>query len=256
MVLSQAQLYGWLEQFFWPFFRITGLLMVMPVIGTNLTPIRVRLVLALFLSMIMATMSLDVPSLNQPVIALFLLVAKEIFIGVGFALVIQVVFQAFVTGGQIIAMQMGLGFAAMNDPSNALSVPVISQVYLIMVTLLFLASNGHLTAIEVLYHSFQVMPINEWEFIFNIHELLRWSSWIFVGGLLIVIPAMFSILIVNFAFGIMTRAAPQLTIFSIGFPLTLCLGVVIMLITLPGVLPHFNNLSQKAIEKMHLIGNF
>jgi flagellar biosynthetic protein FliR len=123
-----------------------------------------------------------------------------------------------------------------------------------MVTLVYLALNGHLVLIEVLVDSFKTIPVGVAGLgAESFWQIIVWSSQIFAGGLAIVLPAVASILVVNIAFGIMTRAAPQLNIFAIGFPITMMLGFALMLITLPGVIPRTTNLFNDAYSVIRSI---
>ena len=133
-------------------------------------------------------------------------------------------------------MQAGLGFAVMVDPSSRASVPLISQFYLMMVTLVFLSLNGHLVVLDTLIESFRIMPIGNITLENSIvWKVILFSGWMFKEAVLISIPAILSLLIVSLSFGIMTRVAPQLNIFSLGFPITLLMGIAIIKIGLPGV---------------------
>jgi flagellar biosynthetic protein FliR len=134
-----------------------------------------------------------------------------------------------VVAGQIIAMNMGLGFASLNDPANGVVVTVLSQFYLTLATLLFLSVNGHLIILELLIQSFQTWPIGS--FVVNsgqIFEVIKLGGWMFAGALVLSLPVVTAILIVNIAFGVMSRSAPQMNIFAVGFPITLLFGLFII----------------------------
>jgi len=151
------------------------------------------------------------------------------------------------------AQTMGLGFAQMNDPANGVTVPVVSQFYVIIATLLFLALNGHLVLIDVLAESFQMLPISM-QGVNNdgLWVLISWSSWIFTGAVLMSLPVVVALLLVNVAFGVMMRAAPQLNVFAVGFPLTLTFGFIFMLASLPIFLPQFSDMVEHALM---VVGN-
>jgi flagellar biosynthetic protein FliR len=159
---------------------------------------------------------------------------NQIIIGLALGFMVKIVFSALETGGHLIGQTMGLGFAQMNDPVNGITVPVISQFYTIMATLIFLIMNGHLAMIEVLIESFSILPVG-----INglgpdgIWQIVKWSSWIFSGAIAISLPAVGALLLVNISFGVMMRAAPQLNIFTIGFPISLMLGFVFIMFSLP-----------------------
>ena len=149
---------------------------------------------------------------------------------------------------------MGLGFASLNDPATGVVVPTVSQFYTIFVSLLFFAMNGHLVAIEVLANSFIDLPVAETGLDGNaLWAMLTWSKYIFSGAVLMALPALAALLIVNIGFGVMTRAAPQLNIFAIGFPVIMTIGFVIMMLSLSSTLPLFENLLDSAYQLMRVM---
>ena len=139
--------------------------------------------------------------------------------------------------GQIIAVQMGMAFASMVDPANGVNVTVVSQFMTMLVSILFLLMNGHLVVLEVMTESFTTLPIGSALMVNHFWDMAGRMSWVLGAGLLLVLPAITALLVVNIAFGVMTRAAPQLNIFSIGFPLTLVLGLAIFWVTLADIFP-------------------
>jgi flagellar biosynthetic protein FliR len=152
------------------------------------------------------------------------------------------------------AMGMGLGFATAVDPQNGVQVPVIGQYYIVMATLLFLALNGHLVMIQVLIDSFHSLPVGMiglgqdglW-------SLVGWGSRMFAGAVLIALTAMTAMLLVNLAFGVMSRAAPQLNIFGVGFPVMMGAGFVVLMLTLPTLTPHVSDLLMDAFDLIGLL---
>lgn len=248
--LSNAQVGGWVGQFLLPLFRIASMLMVMPVIGTQLVPVRVRLYLALAICVVLAPTLPPMPQVDAVSLQSMLLVGEQVLIGVMFGFMLQLYFHLFTVAGQIIAVQMGLGFASMVDPSNGVSVPVLGQFLLMLVTLLFLAMNGHLVVLEVLAESFVTLPVGEGLLLNHYWAIAGKLSWVVAAGLLIALPIVTALLIINLAFGVMTRAAPQLNIFSIGFPLTLVLGLFIFWLGLSDFLAHFQVLSAEALQQL------
>lgn len=246
--LSDAQIGGWVGSFLLPLFRIAALLMTMPVIGTQLVPVRVRLYLALAIAIVLVPTLPPMPQVDAINLRTLLLVGEQVLVGALFGFVLQLFFHAFVVAGQIISVQMGLGFASMVDPTNGVSVPVLGQFYLMLVTLLFLAMNGHLVVFEVLAESFITLPVGGGLLTNHYWTVAGKLGWVMGAGLLLALPAITALLVVNLAFGVMTRAAPQLNIFSIGFPLTLALGLVIVWIGLADVLAQYQVLATDALQ--------
>lgn len=246
--LSSGQIGAWVGSFMLPLFRVSALLMFMPLIGTQLVPGRVRLYLSLAICLAIMPSLPPMPAIDAISVQAFIWIAQEILIGAMLGFVLQLFFQIFVIAGQIIAMQMGLGFASMVDPANGISVPVIGQVFTILVTLLFLAMNAHLVVFEVLAESFFTLPVGGGFLLENYWEIAHKLSWVLGAALLLVLPAVTALLVVNLAFGVMTRAAPQLNIFSIGFPLTLVLGLVIVWIGMADFLAQYQMFATEALQ--------
>lgn len=248
MNFTGAEITAWVGSFLWPLFRVGGVIMAAPVFGARTIPVRIRTAFAVLLTLMIA------PALPpMPVIDVFnplslLIVAQQILIGVMIGFTLQLVMSAVITGGQAVALQMGLGFSLMVDPQHGQQVPVVSQFYILMIILVYLALNGHLVLIEVIVDSFTILPIGQSLLPDTMWQVARWGSQIFAGGVAIALPAIASLLIINIAFGVMTRAAPQLNIFAIGFPVTLTLGFGIMLFTLPSVIPHSTEMFNTAYQ--------
>jgi len=198
-----------------------------------------------------------------PVVELFspdalLIALQQVLIGLSMGFILQMVFGALVFGGQTLAYSMGLGFASMMDPQNGVQVPVIAQYYILLATLLFLISNGHLILIDILAQSFHTLPVAvDGLTQSSLLEVIGWGSRMFVGGLLIALPAIAALLLVNLGMGIITRAAPQLNIFAVGFPMTMLIGFFLMWVSLPNVLATFSDLLGDAlsvIQRLVLVG--
>ncbi|KZY74091.1 flagellar biosynthetic protein FliR, partial [Oleiphilus sp. HI0068] len=234
MEFTDAQIGAWVGSFLWPLFRIASFLMVVPVIGTRLVPMRVRIGLSFALTLIVAPLIDPVPVIDALSIGSFLIVLQQVVIGTLMGFMFVLLMQLFVVAGQMISMQMGLGFASMVDPTNGVNTPILSQIFLIGVTLTFLAMNGHLVMIEVIVESFRAWPISASIIGENsIEPYLLWDmlmriNWLFASALLVALPVVTSVLIVNISFGVMTRAAPQMNVFSLGFPIGMIFGFFIL----------------------------
>lgn len=240
--ITDSQIAAFIQQYFLPFARIGALLMTMPVIGTRVVPARARIVAALFLTMMVVPLlpPLQVaPSLS---LGTAILILHELLIGIALGFGFQVVFQVFVLTGQYLAMKMGLGFASMNDPTNGVQTTVLSQFFLVLVTLMFIAVNGHLLLIEMLLQSFQSLPPSHFAFTREqSFQVVNLGGWLFASALVMSLPVLTSLLVVNIAFGIMSRAAPQLNIFAIGFPFTLICGMFLVWLGLATFDMHFED---------------
>ena len=251
---TDQQIYQFINQFFWPFVRIGTLFMAMPVFGTKLVSARVRIVLAAAVTLLVMPLLPELPRVPGLSLQNLVIVLQQVIIGLTMGFILQIVFQVFVLAGQFIAMKMGLGFASMNDPSNGVVVTVVSQYYLIMVTLLFLSVNGHLLVLKVLFESFTTMPIGESGLSAeNFRQIAALGSWMFSRALIISLPVLTSLLVVNLAFGVMSRAAPQMNVFAVGFPITLVFGLLLMWFSLANFLPNFDIFLREGFSFLHNI---
>lgn len=247
-----ADLIGqWVGQHLWPLFRLASFMMVIPFVGTQLVPARVRLGLALMITILIVPLIPPVPQVEAFSADAVVITLQQILIGVGMGFALTALFQLFVVAGQMIAMQMGLGFASMVDPANGINVPVLAQIYTITITLLYLAMNGHLVAFEVFIESFHTLPIGlEGLGQVGVWDLAHRISWVFVSAVLLALPAVTAVLIVTISFGVMTRAAPQMNIFALGFPIGLIFGLFSIWVLHANFLPHFEQYTRETFEFM------
>lgn len=251
MEFAIPNLTDWVAKFLFPLFRISAFFMVVPLIGTRLVPIRVRLSFAIAVSLVVMPLLPPLPSVDGLSFSLYIMIAEQVLIGFSLGFFVQILFQVVVLGGQIISYQMGLGFASISDPTNGISVVVLSQFYLMMTMLLFLSMNGHLVLIDVIVDSFRILPVGEGTVSTAVLEKIVLSgSWLFAAATLMALPAIIALLIVNFAFGIMTKAAPQLNIFAIGFPFTMVFGIFIVWVSLSGFLGQYQRFAEEALDAL------
>jgi len=245
---TDDQIVALVTSYFWPFIRIAAFIAVVPVFGARIVPTRIRMLIAISLTIVIVPI-LPPPTAIDPLgVDGMLITMAQVMIGVAMGFTVKLIFGAIETGGHIMAQTMGLGFAQMNDPANGVTVPVVSQFYIIMATLLFLALNGHLVVIDVLAESFTMLPVSMQGISPDgIWMLIEWSSWIFTGAVLMSLPVVVALLLINVAFGVMMRAAPQLNVFAVGFPLTLTFGFIFMWASLEIFLPQFNSLFERAL---------
>ena len=247
MHFTNVDVMSWMAMYLWPLFRISALVSVAPIFGAQNVPVRVRVGLSLAITLVVAPVLPPMPEVDPVSSTGLVIIVQQILIGLTMGFALRLVFAAFVLAGQLIGQTMGLGFASLVDPQNGVQVPVISQFYLILTTLIFLSLNGHLILIEVLAASFTTLPVGEHGVTTHgLWSVVSWGGQVFSGAVLVSLPAMAALLVVNVAFGVMTRAAPQLNIFSIGFPVMILLGVLIMMMTLPVLIPQMTGMVDEA----------
>jgi flagellar biosynthetic protein FliR len=246
--ITGLQLQGWLAGFYWPLLRVGAVVLSAPVLNSRQVPVRWRLLLATVLTLVIAPNIDRVPVIDPFSVQAVLVAVQQTLIGLTMGLALQVAFEALIMGGQAIALNMGLGFAQLVDPQNGIQVPVLSQYYVIIATFVFLLLNGHLMLIDLLARSFTTLPIGATLGRDDLHTLVAWGGQIFVGGLLVALPAVAALLLVNLGLGIIGRAAPQLHILAIGFPMAILLGFAIMWLSVPGAVHDFTGLLDQAFQ--------
>ncbi|OUL58554.1 flagellar biosynthetic protein FliR [Pseudoalteromonas ulvae] len=241
----------WLADFLLPLARISAMLMVMAGIGVRTVPTRIKTGLAVVITFIAVPMLPPVSFTNLFSFEMVLVVLQQILIGVAMGFASVLMLNTFVLAGQILAMQTGLGFASIIDPTNGQNVPAVGQFYLILASLLFWVYDGHLIMIQMLIHSFTALPIDgTWWEPENFREVALWGGWLFATALVLSLAPLTAMLITSISFGVMTRAAPQLNIFSIGFPFTLMMGLVIIWATMGNFVVQFEFQWQRMLELM------
>ena len=234
--LNEAQIMAWLTPVLWPFLRVLALFSAMPVLGQRNVPIRVRIALSFFIALgaaatVPASAAANVP-LDSP--AAILLVVQQLLIGLSLGFAVRIIFTAIEFAGEVVGLQMGLNFAGFFDPATAQQATATSSFFSTMVGFLFIAMNGHLLVIEAIVQSLVAFPVSAEPFAF-LHAVRpeTWGTEIFRLGLWIALPLIAMLLFINMMLGIIARVAPQLSIFSIGFPVTLGVGLIGVMFTLP-----------------------
>jgi flagellar biosynthetic protein FliR len=256
MLFTSADIDAWIATLFWPFTRIAAMMAIAPIFGARMVPVRVRLVVSLFLTWIVVPLLPPVPSVDPISTAGVLVTIQQFVIGLAIGFSLQLVFATLIIAGQTIAMGMGLGFAQMVDPQNGVNVPVIGQYFVVIATLLFLAMNGHLALIRVLVDSFQTLPIGvEALSRVDLMSIAYWGARMFADAVMVALPAVAAILLVNVSFGVVSRSAPQLNIFGVGFPVTLTLGFVILVFAVSNLLPQMRHLMDGSLEAVSILGS-
>ena len=249
MNFTEGQIIGSVASFIWPLIRISAMFVAVPLFSLRAVPARVRLILSLAITLVIIPVLPSYPMVEMFSYQGFLVAVAQVMIGLTSGFIVQLVFSALLFAGQGVALSMGLGFAAMVDPQNGQQVPVIAQFYVMTSTLIFLSLDGHLLLIQMLLDSFTSWPIGiDGITKTDIWTILTWSSRMFAGGLLLTMPIIVSLLLVNISLGVATRAAPQLNIFSVGFPVTLMLGMLLVWLTLPDVLDQFTGSLTETYE--------
>lgn len=236
IAFTDAQLQAWLAAFLLPCFRILALFSAAPVLSLRAVPARARIGLSLLLA------AAIVPSVAAPVQVDLLssaalgFVAQEVAVGLSIGFAARLVFAAFDLAGEVIGLQMGLSFAGFFDPSTGGQGTAVGSFLNTTATLMFVALNGPLLLIAATLRSFATLPVGQVPFEFvRRFDPVALGAEVFALGLLIALPFLAMILFVNLLLGVMSRIAPQLSLFSIGFPITIGMGLVLLVLGLPWI---------------------
>ena len=247
LTFTEAQLLEWVSPILWPFLRVLALFGAMPVIAQRAVPARYRVALA-FLITVCAQASLP----PMPVVPLdsataLLLVVQQLLIGLSMGFAVRIVFTAIELAGELTGLQMGMNFAGFFDPASGGQTTVVSRFYGICVSWLFIVINGHLLMISAVIQSFNAFPVGPEPFAFlRALQPQVWGAEIFRLGLWIALPLIAMLMFANLVLGVISRVAQQMQIFAIGFPITVSVGLLGMLATLPMFAVPFTN----ALERM------
>jgi flagellar biosynthetic protein FliR len=246
---SEAQIMAWLSPILWPFIRILAIFTASPVLSSRSVPMRVKVGLAFLVAVSVqaALPNMPVISLNSP--ELFGVVLQQVGVGLAIGFAVRVVFSAFEFAGELIGTLMGLNFAAFFDPTLNTQATATSRIYIYMASLLFVVLNGHIMLMMAVVRSFEAFPVDQ-NFIrvLEVVQLYKLGGELFASALWIALPVIGMLMFTNLAMGIVARVAPQMNIFTIGFPLTLIVGMLGMVATLPMLDRPYMAMMQRAVE--------
>lgn len=231
---TAAQLDAWIVAFVFPLARILAVLATAPVFNNVALSMQARLIIGLAISVALAPALPATQGIPPGSWVGLIVLAQQILIGIVIGFTLRLVFTAVDVAGELIGLQMGLGFASFYDPQTASQTPVMSEFLGLLATLIFLALNGHLLTLSVLAESFTLLPVAVAPFAAKgFAALLSWAATLFSTGVLLALPLIAALLIANIALGVLARIAPQLNIFAVGFPVTIVAGFTVLALTLP-----------------------
>lgn len=223
----------------WPLLRISAFMGFASIFSIRAVNLRLRIVLSFGLT-VFVSMHIDIPKIDPASVGGLKEIFNQLFIGFSMAMVMQLATAALVIAGQALSGSMGLTMANLIDPTLG-NVPVLSQFFTLLGTLVFLSVGGHLIVFGILLESFQQFPIGQSLMTQDfMAKMISWSTIMFVASLLIALPVLITLLFVNIGLGFVTRAAPSLNIFSVGFPAMVLSGFLILWLALPNVIGRIN----------------
>lgn len=254
MSFSYSEYLQFLGLYFWPFVRISAMLALAPLYSGVYISVNARLMLAIVITLAVAP-SMQLPEPIDPFTWHGVLVMmQQVGIGLAIGLIFAVVFEVFVIAGHLVSMAMGLAMASMVDPSTGVNTPVIGRYYAILVSPIFLLMNGHVFLFKAVVDSFEVMPVGL-HFLTqeSVKSVFNFGTVMFEAGVLVALPIVTALLLVNVSLGVISRAAPSLNVFAIGFAITMLVGFVMLIVVTPLILPNLQSLVEMAFD---VIGQF
>ena len=249
ITLTEAQLLAWISPILWPFLRVLAVFTAAPIFSSKAFPVRARIALAFFIAFAAQ------PSLQgQPMISItgpeaMGAVIQQVGIGLAIGFTVRVVFAAFELAGEVVGFQMGLGFASFFNPALNTQSSAVGKFFGHMASFVFIAMNGHLMVLMAVIKSFEKFPVDQ-----NFLEALKQMKLydlgadLFASGLWMALPMVGMLMFVNLALGIVSRVAPQMNIYAIGFPITLAVGLIGITATLPMLDQPLMALMARAID--------
>lgn len=251
--LTGADITSLLGAVWWPFLRLSALLWMLPLFGDRLQTPQVRVLLALSISVILAPMLPRMPSVDPFSVAALIMAVEQLLLGALLGLMVQMLFTVLSLVGQILSLQMGLAMGVMNDPANGQAIPLVGQLMIIFGSFLFLIGDGHLVAIDIVVESFFTWPPGSSLFDLGLLRVVALLGWTFGSALLLAMPAVIAMLIVNITFGVMNRSAPSLNIIALGFPLSMLMGLLSLLLTVASVPSRYHDFTGHVLNQMRLL---
>ena len=247
--VSSAQLNAWIAALMLPLARVMGMISAAPLYSNGAVPIRVRVAFGIGASMAILP-ALPAPPPIDPASGLGIAIfVQQILIGVAIGFIMRLVFAAVDLAGELIGLQMGLSFAIFFDPQTNAQTGVLAEFIGLLATLIFLALGGHLMMIEVMVRSFEWIPIRAEPIkAIGLAEVAGTGALLFAAGLLLALPLITALLITNIAMGVLTRAAPQINLFAVGFPITMSAGFIVLLLSLEAFGPVMRMFYDRGFE--------
>lgn len=208
------------------FIRISIVLFMLPIFAVEGLPLQWKAGICMILALVLYP-NLGVSGTLMPtnMFGILLMLVGEVILGLVLGMAVNFFFAGIQSGGEILAMQMGFSMITLADPMSGNNTGLIAHFLYMVATLIFLSLDGHLYLIKAFSYTFRIVPpgglvIRE----VLLAEVLELASMVFAFALRIAAPVMAALFLTEVALGLMTRAAPQIHIMEVGFPLKICVG--------------------------------
>jgi len=249
MTFTEAQLMSWLSPVFWPFVRILAVFSAAPVFSSRSFPVRARILLALLVAVAAQGGLPEMPVVTLSSDMALGVLMQQLIVGLALGFVVRLIFACVEFAGELVGAQMGLNYASFFDPSLGGSASASARFFAYIGSLVFVVTNGHMVVLMAVVRSFEVFPLDQgwWKTLslLHIHSL---GADLFAAALWMALPMLGMLMFANMVLGIISRIAPQMNVFAIGFPVTLTVGLIGMLATLPMLEAPMLGLLERAID--------
>ena len=253
-LIHASQYLQTMSNYWWPFCRILGVFTMAPLFNHKSLSIRVRVLLALAMTIALAAAIPEPPRIEPLSLHGFLTTLEQVLFGVLLGLTLQLVFTIFMVVGEVISTQMGMSMARYNDPMNGVSSSsIVYQLYFILLVFLFLAIDGHLLTVSVLYQSFIYWPVGSGLQFMGFERFVQTIAWVLSAAVLITLPVVFCMTLVQFCFGLLNRISPAMNLFSLGFPITILVGLLCMYLSMPNLPENYLHLTRELLHNIGMI---
>ncbi len=253
-LMQASQYLNAMQTYWWPFCRFFALFSVAPLFNHKSVSVKVRTLLALALTIALGGVLPTPPLISALSLQGVLTAAEQILFGVLLGLALQFVFTIFTVIGEVISTQMGLSMARFNDPMNGVSSSsIVYQLYFILLAFLLLAVDGHLLMVNVLFQSFTYWPVGSGLQFLSLQGFVTAMAWVFSAAVLITLPVVFCMTLVQFSFGLLNRISPAMNLFSLGFPITIMVGLLCIYLTLANMAESYLTLTRTLLDNIGVI---
>ena len=238
-----------LQAYWWPFCRILAVLAMAPLFNHKALTIRVRVLLALAMTVALSGALPDMPLIDPLSARGVLTTLEQVAFGVLLGLTLQLVFTTFMVVGEVVSTQMGMSMARYSDPMNGVSSSsILYQVYFLALALMFFATDGHLVVVSVLFQSFVLWPVGSGLHYLGAQSFVYALSWVIAAAVLVTLPIVFCLTLVQFCFGLLNRISPSMNLFSLGFPMSVLMGLLCLFLTMPDLADHYLHLTRELLR--------
>ncbi|HEY4367414.1 MAG TPA: flagellar biosynthetic protein FliR [Steroidobacteraceae bacterium] len=251
MELVLSQLPALLTAIWWPFCRVLAMFSASPIIGENMVPVTVRVLLSLAFAVVLMPIAQPTVAIDPFSLAALVATAEQALIGFGIGIAFHLTIAVVMVLGFMISSQMGLSMAVMNDPMSGASSDVVSALMYILCIFVFFSVDGHLVLAGVVGASFHAWPVGSGIDLLALQKIAYSTAWVFSAALLLSVPVIFSALVVQLGFGFLNRIAPALNLYSLGFSVVTIFGLYMLGHIVRSVPDHYVRMTNQVLDLLH-----